>query len=106
MENQLYDLIILGSGCAGLTAGIYAGRAQLRTLILENSALGGQAATTNDIGNYPGVPNAAGPDLIPNLQRDSGSFGRRIQAGGDRCGYVSRVLRHSCHRGYAQKAWI
>lgn len=40
--EQLYDLIILGSGCAGLTAGIYAGRAQLRTLILESGAVGGR----------------------------------------------------------------
>ena len=65
--EQLYDLIILGSGCAGLTAGIYAGRAQLRTLILESGAVGGQAATTNEIGNYPGVPDADGPDFDGHL---------------------------------------
>lgn len=79
MEQQLYDLIILGSGCAGLTAGIYAGRAQLRTLILENSSLGGQAATTNDIGNYPGVPDASGPVLMERMLEQAKSFGAEFQ---------------------------
>ncbi len=79
MQQQVYDLIILGSGCAGLTAGIYAGRAQLRTLILENSTLGGQAATTNDIGNYPGVPDVAGPDLMQTMLEQAKSFGAEFQ---------------------------
>lgn len=79
MEQQVYDLIILGSGCAGLTAGIYAGRAQLRTLILENSTLGGQAATTNDIGNYPGVPDASGPELMQRMLEQARSFGAEFR---------------------------
>lgn len=79
MENPIYDLIILGGGCAGLTAGIYAGRAKLRTLILENSTLGGQAATTNDIGNYPGVPEVAGPDLMTVMLEQAKSFGAEFQ---------------------------
>ena len=80
MEQQVYDLIILGSGCAGLTAGIYGGRAQLRTLILENGALGGQAATTNEIGNYPGVPNASGPELMQRMLEQARSFGAEFQS--------------------------
>lgn len=80
MEQQIYDLIILGSGCAGLTAGIYAGRAQLRTLILENSTLGGQAATTNEIGNYPGVPDASGPELMERMLEQARSFGTEFQS--------------------------
>lgn len=79
MEQRIYDLIILGSGCAGLTAGIYAGRAQLRTLILENSSLGGQAATTNDIGNYPGVPDASGPELMQRMLEQARSFDAEFQ---------------------------
>ena len=79
MEQQTYDLIILGSGCAGLTAGIYAGRAQLRTLILESNTLGGQAATTNDIGNYPGVPDASGPELMQRMLEQAESFGVQFQ---------------------------
>ena len=61
---MVYDVIILGGGCAGLTAGIYAGRAQLRTLILETGTLGGQAAITDHIGNYPGVPDTSGAALM------------------------------------------
>lgn len=79
MEQQIYDLIILGSGCAGLTAGIYAGRAQLHTLILENSSLGGQAATTNDIGNYPGVPDVSGPALMERMLEQAKSFGTEFR---------------------------
>lgn len=77
--EQLYDLIILGSGCAGLTAGIYAGRAQLRTLILESGAVGGQAATTNEIGNYPGVPDADGPELMQRMLSQAESFGAEFR---------------------------
>lgn len=80
MEQQIYDLIILGSGCAGLTAGIYAGRAQLHTLILESGTLGGQAATTNEIGNYPGVPDASGPELMARMLEQAKSFGAEFRA--------------------------
>lgn len=67
MNTEIYDLIILGGGCAGLTAAIYAGRANLRTLILETGVLGGQAATTDEIGNYPGAPNITGPELMQTM---------------------------------------
>jgi len=78
-ELQRYDLIILGSGCAGLTAGIYAGRARFRTLIIENGSLGGQAATTNEIGNYPGVPDADGPALMERMLHQAKSFGAEFR---------------------------
>ena len=52
------NLIIIGSGPAGFTAGIYAGRAQLSPLLITGSALGGQMALTSEIGNYPGFPEA------------------------------------------------
>ncbi|MEG2419427.1 MAG: FAD-binding protein, partial [Eubacterium sp.] len=51
-----YDVIIIGSGPAGLSAGIYAARGQLNTLILVKGAIGGQAVTTWEIENYPGAP--------------------------------------------------
>jgi len=76
---QRYDLIILGSGCAGLTAGIYAGRARFHTLILENGSPGGQAATTNEIGNYPGVPDADGPALMERMLNQAKSFGAEFR---------------------------
>ena len=81
MSNQKYDLIILGSGCAGLTAGIYAGRARLHTLILESGKFGGQAATTHEIGNYPGVPDIEGSKLMEKMLEQAKSFGTQfIQA--------------------------
>ena len=52
--SELYDVIILGGGPAGLTAGLYAGRSRLRTLILEKGAPGGQIALSADVANYPG----------------------------------------------------
>lgn len=72
---MVYDVIILGGGCAGLTAGIYAGRAQLQTLILETGTLGGQAAITDHIGNYPGVPDTSGTALMETMLRQARSFG-------------------------------
>ena len=79
MGQEIYDLIILGGGCAGLTAGIYAGRAGLRTLILESGVPGGQAATSGYIENYPGVPNAAGPELMERMVMQARSCGAGIQ---------------------------
>lgn len=54
------DMIIVGAGPAGLTAGLYAGRAQIKPLILVGQAFGGQAATTNEMENYPGFPEGIG----------------------------------------------
>ena len=48
---EIYDVIILGAGCAGLTAGLYAGRAKLKTMIVEKEQIGGQAVTTDIIAN-------------------------------------------------------
>ncbi|NLG52315.1 MAG: thioredoxin-disulfide reductase [Chloroflexi bacterium] len=59
-EIQERDLIIIGAGPAGLTAGLYAGRAQLRPLILVGQSFGGQAATTSEMENYPGFPEGIG----------------------------------------------
>jgi thioredoxin reductase (NADPH) len=55
--DNIYDVIIIGGGPAGLTAGIYASRARLKTLILEKGLCGGLPLTTNVIENYPGYPN-------------------------------------------------
>lgn len=75
MENKICDLIILGSGCAGLTAGIYAGRAGLNTFILESGIPGGQAAITGIIGNYPGIPDITGPELMHQMLEQAKSSG-------------------------------
>lgn len=63
MAEELYDLIIIGGGPAGLSAGVYGGRARLKTLIIEKGSLGGRAFTTREIVNYPGYKSSTGPDL-------------------------------------------
>jgi thioredoxin reductase (NADPH) len=73
-----YDLIIIGAGPGGLTAGIYGARAKLKTLIIEKAVVGGQAFTTREIVNYPGFPNTSGPQLMKNLADHAVQFGAEI----------------------------
>ncbi|MGQ9492939.1 MAG: thioredoxin-disulfide reductase [Anaerolineae bacterium] len=70
----------MGSGPAGLTAAIYAGRSQLSPLVLTGSLLGGQAATTSEIENYPGFPNGiGGMELTQLMQQQAQRFGARVE---------------------------
>ena len=62
--GTIYDLIIIGSGSAGLSAGLYAGRAMLNTLIIEKKQVGGQIINTAEFVNYPGVFKTSGPELM------------------------------------------
>ena len=57
MAVSAYDMIIIGGGPAGLTAGLYAGRARFKTLLLEKLITGGQVMTTDLVDNYPGLPD-------------------------------------------------
>lgn len=75
MDKNDTDILILGAGCAGLTAGIYGARAGKRVVILENGAPGGQAALTARIDNYPGVPNADGFLLTQTMLRQAEDLG-------------------------------
>ncbi len=61
--DQQYDVIIIGAGPAGLTAGIYAARADLKTLIIERFGAGGQILNTYEVDNYPGLPGVTGAEL-------------------------------------------
>ena len=73
------DIIVIGGGPAGLTAGIYAGRAQLDTVILEKGLPGGQIAQTEEVENYPGFDEAvSGPELSQRMVRQAEKFGARI----------------------------
>lgn len=77
--DEMYDLIIIGAGPAGLAAGIYGGRARLRTLILEKSTVGGRAYTTREIVNYPGIPATSGPGLTEQMADHARGFGVEIR---------------------------
>ena len=76
MEN----VIILGTGCAGFTAGIYTARANLNPLILEGKQPGGQLTTTSEVENFPGFPEGVdGYDLMTNLRKQATKFGARVE---------------------------
>jgi thioredoxin reductase (NADPH) len=82
MNKADYDLVIIGGGAAGLTAGIYASRARLNTVLLEKSAPGGQILLTDWIENYPGFPEGlAGHALVQQMTEQAKKFGLKIASG-------------------------
>jgi thioredoxin reductase (NADPH) len=81
MSVQSENLIIIGSGPAGLTAAIYAARANLKPLIIEGNAPGGQLMGTSYIENFPGTPHILGPDLMQTMREQAIQLGTRIISG-------------------------
>ena len=96
--SKIYDVIILGAGPAGLTAGLYAGRSRLSTLIIEKGQDGGQIALTNEIENYPGqnVEGETGPSLIARMAEQAKKFGaervRDVIKSVELCGDVKKLI--------------
>jgi len=79
MAEKVEKVIILGSGPAGLTAGIYTGRAELEPLLFTGSEIGGQVSLTMEIENYPGFPEGiTGPELVERMQKQAERFGCRV----------------------------
>ncbi|MFD2761251.1 thioredoxin-disulfide reductase [Lentibacillus juripiscarius] len=80
-EERMYDVIIVGAGPAGMTAAVYASRANLDTLMIERGIPGGQVANTEDVENYPGYDHILGPDLSNKMFEHAKKFGAEYAYG-------------------------
>ena len=109
MNEDIYDLIIIGGGPAGLTAGLYASRGMLKTLLLERAVTGGQAAGTDAIENYPGFPEGVnGMELMEMFHKQAERFGMEMKLEGATRISTEGKLRvvHAGEKQYIARALI
>lgn len=78
--SKIYDLVVIGGGPAALSAGVYAGRAKMKTLIIEKERFGGQVTTTAEIVNYPGIRETTGPALMEDMRLHAEDFGAEFKS--------------------------
>jgi thioredoxin reductase (NADPH) len=82
MNSSVRETVIVGSGCSGLTAALYAARANLKPLVIEGHEVGGQLSLTTLVENFPGWPEGIqGPDLIGNMKKQAERFGAEFKTG-------------------------
>jgi thioredoxin reductase (NADPH) len=86
-QDEIFDVIVVGAGAAGLTAGIYSSRAKLSTLILNEGAVGGQMVLTEEIANYPGVEATKGYMLANTMKTQAKQFGCKIKSNVEMAAY-------------------
>ena len=89
-DNNVYDCVIIGAGPAGLSAGLYAARGNLKTIILEKGIVGGQLQVTKEIENYPGMDHMTGPEISDAMEAQTKRFGCELITN---CGVASVDLQ-------------
>src|SRR5574344_1397823 len=79
MDEEIFDMIIVGGGPCGLTASVYAGRSNIKALLLEEYACGGQTLNTYEIKNFPSYENISGPELSAKMEKQAKTLGVTIK---------------------------